>query len=688
MNNSKVYRRLLWGVSLATLLLAVIAVLVSIFVAERSAVVWWACCGVLALVGLLAISHFRMRMLFEAIGRNRTALEKVLEAELGMLESKVGLVENQIATIAEREKIQESNRTQNDADILTRQLHNIEREIIANDSFSSARIAELSAQMLNHSETIKKLGLRAESGENQVKLILQRLDERFGAAFDNVRGEIAELGQASVERDAATRDQFATDLLRIQSRLSSLYSVVQSVANRTQKSRDIYIGLRGLQNDLLQVADEVQSSMAGLKSDYADAFSQAKEKFVSTSLQLERFSGTLERIEMLTEEATNLAKSAEHSSRYSKNEVLRVVKSQAAVERLLSGADASLSPNLEKIEDSVKNMGTVLGNRIEGLYDKFGDAGSWYGDSSVNEDMGGSSASTSNNKGIDTEDMQRKPGVSDSLVQVEPADSSGPSVGPVVTPNLLDEELAVLSEQAQRFFNATQSKLQYQRAAIEELPKDVRDYASLCNRFRVDSTLCPDVGGWSATVPVLRTLVDEILAAPDDDFYSLDIGSGTSTFWEALAFRERGSGRCYALEHDEKYAARLLEFLKSHDLESWVEIVSAPLVEWQPRFDYPVAADLIPNRWYDLSGLLVDDIGLVFVDGPPGGNGVYSRLPAFESVHPYLSDGSLIVMDDTIRAEEREIVALWSNLLGLEGNLSIDSKLLKATKMRYSCSNV
>ena len=41
-------------------------------------------------------------------------------------------------------------------------------------------------------------------------------------------------------------------------------------------------------------------------------------------------------------------------------------------------------------------------------------------------------------------------------------------------------------------------------------------------------------------------------------------------------------------------------------------------------------------------------------------------------------------MDDTIRAEEREIVALWSNLIDLDGNLSIDSKLLKATKMRYS----
>ena len=344
----------------------------------------------------------------------------------------------------------------------------------------------------------------------------------------------------------------------------------------------------------------------------------------------------------------------------------------------------ALSPKVEKIQDSVNNMGTVLENRIGDLHDKFDAAASWYGDISANGEMGGNSAGTSSNKDVDAVDVQRTPAGSGSFVQAHSADSRGAIVSPVVTPNLLGEELAVLSEQAQRFFNATQSKLQYQRAAIEEIPKDVSDYASLCHRFGVDSTSCPDVGGWSATVPVLRTLVEEILSAPDGDFCSLDIGSGTSTFWEALAFRERGTGRCYAVEHDGKYAARLQEFLKAHDLESWVEIVTAPLVEWHPRFEYSISSNLIPNRWYDLSSLHVDNIGLVFVDGPPGGNGVYSRLPAFESIHPYLSNGALIVMDDTIRVEEREIVTLWSDLIELEGNLSIDSKLLKATKMRYS----
>ena len=686
MSNSKVYRRLLGGVSLAILLLAVIAVIVSNLVAQEGAVAWWACLAVVAIVGLIAISHFRMRMLFEAMGRNRAALEQVLVSEIGKLETKVGRVENGMASFAHREQGQESNRTQDDTDYLAQQLHNLEREIIANDSFSGARIAGLSSQILDQSEVIKQLGLRADSNDKEVKLTLRELDQRFGAAIDDVRGEIAALGQGIVESEDATRAQYATDLLRIQSRLSSLFSVVHSDTSRAQESRDIHSGLQDVQNNVHQARAEVHSSVSGLKSLYADSFSQAKDKFVRTSEQLDTISGTLTRIEQLTEESTNLAKSAEHSSRYSKNEVLRVVKSQASVERLLTGADASLSPNLEKIQDSVKNMGTVLENRIEELYDKFDDAASWYGDAFANEEMGSSSAGTSSNKDVDAVDVQRAPAGSGSFAQAHSSDSRGASVRPVVTPSLLGEELAVLSEQAQRFFNATQSKLQYQRAAIEEIPKDVSDYASLCHRFGVDSNLCPDVGGWSATVPVLRTLVDEILSAPDGDFCSLDIGSGTSTFWEALAFRERGEGRCYAVEHDGKYAARLQEFLKAHDLESWVEIVTAPLVEWHPRFDYSISADLIPNRWYDLSGLHVNDIGLVFVDGPPGGNGVYSRLPAFESIHPYLSNGSLIVMDDTIRAEEREIVALWSNLIDLDGNLSIDSKLLKATKMRYSRS--
>lgn len=684
MSNSKVYRWLLAGVSFAILLLAVIAVILSILVAQEGAVAWWAGFAVVAIVGLIAISHFRMRMLFEAMGRNRSALEKVLVCERGKLETKVELVEKAMLTFGHREQGQDSHPTRDYTDNLARQLQNIEREIIANDSFSGARIASLSSQISDQSEAIKKLDLRADSNEREVKLTLQELDERFGAAVDDVRGGVAALEQRGIEREAATRDQHAADLLRIQSRISSLFSVVQSVTNRAQELREIHSGLQSAQNNLHQVRAEVQSSVSGLKSFYADSFSQAKEKFVRTSEELETISGTLNRIEQLTEESTSLAKSAEHSSRYSKNEVLRVVKLQASVERLLTGAGASLSPKVEKIQDSVNNMGTVLENRIGELHDKFDAAASWYGDISANREMGGNPAGTSSNKDVDAVDVQRTPAGSGSFVQAHSADSRGAIVSPVVTPNLLGEELAVLSEQAQRFFNATQSKLQYQRAAIEEIPKDVSDYASLCHRFGVDSTSCPDVGGWSATVPVLRTLVEEILSAPDGDFCSLDIGSGTSTFWEALAFRERGTGRCYAVEHDGKYAARLQEFLKAHDLESWVEIVTAPLVEWHPRFEYSISSNLIPNRWYDLSSLHVDNIGLVFVDGPPGGNGVYSRLPAFESIRPYLSNGALIVMDDTIRVEEREIVTLWSDLIELEGNLSIDSKLLKATKMRYS----
>ena len=376
MSNSKVYRRLLGGVSLAILLLAVIAVIVSNLVAQEGAVAWWACLAVVAIVGLIAISHFRMRMLFEAMGRNRAALEQVLVSEIGKLETKVGRVENGMASFAHREQGQESNRTQDDTDYLAQQLHNLEREIIANDSFSGARIAGLSSQILDQSEVIKQLGLRADSNDKEVKLTLRELDQRFGAAIDDVRGEIASLGQGIVESEDATRAQYATDLLRIQSRLSSLFSVVHSDTSRAQESRDIHSGLQDVQNNVHQARAEVHSSVSGLKSLYADSFSQAKEKFVRTSEQLDTISGTLNRIEQLTEESTNLAKSAEHSSRYSKNEVLRVVKSQASVERLLTGADASLSPNLEKIQDSVKNMGTVLENRIEELYDKFDDAAS------------------------------------------------------------------------------------------------------------------------------------------------------------------------------------------------------------------------------------------------------------------------------------------------------------------------
>lgn len=247
-----------------------------------------------------------------------------------------------------------------------------------------------------------------------------------------------------------------------------------------------------------------------------------------------------------------------------------------------------------------------------------------------------------------------------------------------------DARFTKLAEQTQKFFNATQNKLEYQRAASEELPKDISDYAALLSKFRIDSTDAPDIGGWSATVPVICTLVKEILEYPSGLRSTLDVGSGTSTFWSALAMRERGEGKCVALEHNPVYAKLLRQRLRAHGLEQWAEVVDAPLITWSPQLDYPCENTRIPDRWYDTGQLEGEKFGLVFVDGPPGDSGVYSRLPALEELWHYLAEDAVIVLDDTIRLEEREIAEIWSRLVLPSGNVETQSHLLKSTVLRVA----
>lgn len=159
----------------------------------------------------------------------------------------------------------------------------------------------------------------------------------------------------------------------------------------------------------------------------------------------------------------------------------------------------------------------------------------------------------------------------------------------------------------------------------------------------------PPSDGWSAMPDILLVLHREI--GRERPNVVLECGSGRSSVTMGYALRRLGHGRLLSLEHDARYALKTRRLIADHGLEDTVEVIDAPL--------RMIAVGDEEHQWYDLSGLAVDTIDLVFVDGPPGDLGAKARFPALPLLSDRLPPGSVIVIDDYTRSDENDMVAAW-----------------------------
>jgi hypothetical protein len=151
---------------------------------------------------------------------------------------------------------------------------------------------------------------------------------------------------------------------------------------------------------------------------------------------------------------------------------------------------------------------------------------------------------------------------------------------------------------------------------------------------------------WMLAAPAL-SVVDR-LARMEQPELVLELGSGRSTIVLADAVASYG-GRLVSLEHDPRYYRRTQEWLGSR---ANVELRLAP----------------IRSGWYACSGW--DDlqgIGLLIVDGPPNPEDDQrnTRAPALESLGDRLEADATIVVDDTQRDKESDMVRRWIDAYGL-----------------------
>lgn len=141
----------------------------------------------------------------------------------------------------------------------------------------------------------------------------------------------------------------------------------------------------------------------------------------------------------------------------------------------------------------------------------------------------------------------------------------------------------------------------------------------------------------------------------------LECGSGRSTVVLAEAVSDWG-GKVITLEHDAGFYRETRALVAARELTAWADVRLAPL---EPQQDGLAPDWYASHAWHDVQG-----IGMLLVDGPPGGTSRFARHPAVPLLRERLLPGCLVVLDDVNREPEQAIWRDW----GIQGTMFAHAK--------------
>lgn len=160
----------------------------------------------------------------------------------------------------------------------------------------------------------------------------------------------------------------------------------------------------------------------------------------------------------------------------------------------------------------------------------------------------------------------------------------------------------------------------------------------------------PETGGWAASPDLLRKISETIFHKQPTII--VEASSGVSSIIAGYCLKKIGKGKIISLEHDILYVEKSRALIQKHQLEGYVEIIHAPLIEYQ-----------INNKewvWYDISALKkTSSIDMIIVDGPPYYIQKLSRYPVIPLLYEKMSDNSILLLDDGARDEEKTMTKMW-----------------------------
>lgn len=158
---------------------------------------------------------------------------------------------------------------------------------------------------------------------------------------------------------------------------------------------------------------------------------------------------------------------------------------------------------------------------------------------------------------------------------------------------------------------------------------------------------------WAASPDLLLELAR--LVKREQPRVILECGGGVSTVVFAHLAKQYG-GRVITLEHQAEFRDATLAALAEQGLGEAVDVRLAPLVQI-PDLEFEGER----FRWYDPSALQdLPLIDLFFIDGPPESTGRFARYPALPMLWSRASERAVVVLDDTVRADEQAISRAWA----------------------------
>ena len=165
----------------------------------------------------------------------------------------------------------------------------------------------------------------------------------------------------------------------------------------------------------------------------------------------------------------------------------------------------------------------------------------------------------------------------------------------------------------------------------------------------------PLTRGYAASPDFLKLLVEVIFEL--QPHVIVELGSGVSSILIGYALKHIGHGKIVAVDHDAHYAAITKKNVTLHNLEDWVEVITAPLKDTQIGAEKYI--------WYDVTDLKkVGCIDILVVDGPPSKVQKKARYPAVPLLHEQLSDSAVVIVDDGYREDETRMVQQWVDAFG------------------------
>ncbi|MBW6480509.1 MAG: class I SAM-dependent methyltransferase [Bacteroidales bacterium] len=167
----------------------------------------------------------------------------------------------------------------------------------------------------------------------------------------------------------------------------------------------------------------------------------------------------------------------------------------------------------------------------------------------------------------------------------------------------------------------------------------------------------PPYRGWAISPDFGRNLILQLLKWQPEIVY--DLGSGISSLISGYCMKIIGKGKVISLDHEEQYYSLTKDNIKFHGLDKFIEVTYAPLKNYMVNNQ--------EYQWYDLDeDLIKKPIDLIIIDGPPGIIGKKSRYPAIPILSEFMNDGCIVLVDDYLREDEKEMVDKWISEFDLE----------------------